>query len=336
MSLHEFLMEDPQCDQLLTGAVLAVGPMLEDPDPAPTLARVAGWAFELAGRMPLPWNFHGAIDALNHYLFQEVGLQGDQETYDDPANAAIPQVIERQAGHAHHPVHPLDGRGPPAGLQRRGGGPARPLHHRPAGWTWASCTSTPSTAAAPWATRTRPGWWSGHRRAGRLRPGHADACLQPRHPGPPGAQPARALPARPDAWAEALWTSTHLVLLYPGESLPYRDRAFVHFKRGRDGGRHAGPQRGHPAGPGDRSGTGAVDGKAAAGVDAWISHASSNWRVPTAGRAFPSGASCSGRPCSGWAWCACTWPCTGRRRPGRSASARSARPSCARSTARRS
>ena len=37
---------------------------------------------------------------------------------------------------------------------------------------------------------------------------------------------------RAHAWSEALWTSTHLVLLSPGESLPYRDRAFVHFKRG--------------------------------------------------------------------------------------------------------
>ena len=89
MSLHEYLRDDPHCGDLLKGAVLAVGPMLADPDPQPVLAVVDGWAFELAGRMPLPWNLHGAIDVLNNYLFQEVGLQGDRETYDDPANAAL-------------------------------------------------------------------------------------------------------------------------------------------------------------------------------------------------------------------------------------------------------
>jgi len=40
MSLHDYLRSDPQCDRLLEGAVLAVGPMLEDPDPGPTLDQV--------------------------------------------------------------------------------------------------------------------------------------------------------------------------------------------------------------------------------------------------------------------------------------------------------
>ena len=64
MSLHEYLMADPQCDQLLAGAVLAVGPMLDAPDPAPTLAVVEGWADELAGRMRLYWRgFDGGEEA---------------------------------------------------------------------------------------------------------------------------------------------------------------------------------------------------------------------------------------------------------------------------------
>jgi regulator of sirC expression with transglutaminase-like and TPR domain len=37
---------------------------------------------------------------------------------------------------------------------------------------------------------------------------------------------------RAHAWSEALWTSTHLVLLTPGEGLAFRDRAMVHFQRG--------------------------------------------------------------------------------------------------------
>ena len=98
MSLHDFLEADPGCGGLLAGAVLAVAPLLEDPDPEPVLRQVHQWADDLAGRMPLPWSFHGAIDVLNHYLFQELGLQGDRETYDDPLNALLPEVVARRKG----------------------------------------------------------------------------------------------------------------------------------------------------------------------------------------------------------------------------------------------
>jgi regulator of sirC expression with transglutaminase-like and TPR domain len=37
---------------------------------------------------------------------------------------------------------------------------------------------------------------------------------------------------RTQAWDEAFWTATHLVLLSPEDPLPYRDRAFVRLKRG--------------------------------------------------------------------------------------------------------
>ena len=231
MSLHEYLMADPQCDRLLEGAVLAVGPMLEDPDPAETVAVVEGWAHELAGRMPLPWNVHGAIDALNHYLLQELGLQGDQETYDDPANAAIPKVIARR-------------RGMPITLSILWMEVARRLGFQAVG------------VALP-----------GHFITGlRLDLGilHFDPFNGGRALGEEGAarlvelatggrstfDPSMLLPVsnrailtrlvrnlhvrflRSQSWSEALWTSTHLVLLSPGESLPFRDRALVHFKRG--------------------------------------------------------------------------------------------------------
>jgi regulator of sirC expression with transglutaminase-like and TPR domain len=231
MSLHEFLMADPQCDQLLAGAVLAVGPMLEDPDPAPTLATVEAWAFELAGRMPLPWNFHSAIDSLNHYLFQEVGLQGDQETYDDPANAAIPRVIARK-------------RGMPITLSILWMDVARRLGFNAVGVALPGHFIT--------GLRTDMGILHFDPFNGGRALGEADAArlVQQATGGRSTFDPVMLLPVsnraiivrlvrnlhvrflRAHAWAEALWTSTHLVLLSPDESLPYRDRAFVHFRRG--------------------------------------------------------------------------------------------------------
>jgi len=234
MSLHEFLMADPQCSELLTGAVLAVGPMLDDPDPAPTLAVVAGWADDLAGLMPLPWNFHGAIDTLNQYLFQEVGLKGDQETYDDPANAAIPRVIARKLGMpitlsilwmdvAHRlgfnavgvalPGHFITGLRLDLGI----------LHFDP----FNGGRALGAEGAARLVERATGG-----------RATFDPAMLLPVSNRAILVRLVRNLHMRflrAHAWAEALWTSTHLVLLSPGESLPYRDRAFVHFKRGEMG-----------------------------------------------------------------------------------------------------
>ncbi|MDR3671013.1 MAG: transglutaminase-like domain-containing protein [Holophaga sp.] len=231
MSLHEYLMEDPQCDQLLKGAVLAVGPMLEEPDPEPTLALLEEWTFDLAGRMPLPWNFHFAIDVLNHYLFQEVGLEGDQETYDDPANAAIPLVIARK-------------RGMPITLSILWMDVARRLGFNAVGVALPGHFIT--------GLRTDLGILHFDPFNGGRALGQADAArlVEQATGGRSSFDPAMLLPVsnrailirlvrnlhvrflRAHAWSEALWTSTHLVLLSPEESLPYRDRAFVHFKRG--------------------------------------------------------------------------------------------------------
>lgn len=98
MSLHEFLLQDPECRDLVAGAIHATAPLLEDPDPGPVCRMVDDWAFDLAARMPLPWNLHHALDELNGYLFRELELRGDQQTYDDPANAALPLVIRRRRG----------------------------------------------------------------------------------------------------------------------------------------------------------------------------------------------------------------------------------------------
>jgi regulator of sirC expression with transglutaminase-like and TPR domain len=231
MSLHEYLQADPQCDRLLAGAVLVVAPMLEDPDPAPVLEVVDAWAFELAGRMPLPWNFHGAIDALNQYLFQEVGLRGDQETYDDPANAAVPKVIARR-------------RGMPITLSILWMEVARRLGFQAVGVALPGhfITGLRTDVGILYFDPFNGGRSLGEEGAARLvelatggRAAFDPAMLVPVSNRAILVRLVRNLHVRflrARAWAEALWTSTHLVLLSPGESLPYRDRAFVRFKRG--------------------------------------------------------------------------------------------------------
>ena len=98
MSLLEYLQEDPACRDLAAGAVHAVAPALDDPDPQLLGAQLDEWADLLAGRMPLPWNTHKALDALNDLLFRELGFGGDRDTYDDPLNALLPAVLLRRKG----------------------------------------------------------------------------------------------------------------------------------------------------------------------------------------------------------------------------------------------
>ena len=231
MSLHEYLRDDPRCDDLLRGAVLAVGPMLEDPDPGPVLAAVAGWALELAGRMPLPWSLHGAIDVLNAYLFQEVGLQGDRDTYDDPANAALPLVLARR-------------RGMPIALSILWMECARRLGFRAIGAALPGhfIVGLELELGTLYFDPFDSGQPVGEEGAARLvalatggRAAFDSSMLQPVSNRAILVRLVRNLHVRfvrSQAWEEALWTSTHLVLLAPEESLSYRDRAFVHFKRG--------------------------------------------------------------------------------------------------------
>lgn len=230
MSLHEFLQEDPDCRKLAEGAIHAVAPALEDPDPAPVTAALEAWAFTLAGRMPLPWNTHKAIDALNDLLFVELGFEGDRETYDDPLNALLPSVIARR-------------KGLPISLSILWVDLARRLGFDAVG------VGLPGHFIA--ALRTDLGL----------------LCFDPFHKGRPvgeegGAQLVKAATAgritfhkemlRPatgreilirlvrnlhlrfmhrEDWEEALWTSTHLILLDPGNPRVHKERAFVHLQR---------------------------------------------------------------------------------------------------------
>lgn len=231
MSLHDYLLLDPACGQLAEGAIHAVAPMLQDPDPEPVLATLDQWAFDLAGRMPLPWSIHGAIDALNHYLFEEMELHGDRITYDDPENAVLPKVIARRKGlPIALSILWID-------VARRLGldavGIALPGHF---------VTALRLDVGMLYFDPFNHGRALGEEDAARI-VRKATSGRITFDPGMLEPIPHRAILLRLvrnlharfvklESWEEALWSATHLILLAPGDTGPYRDRAFVHLKRG--------------------------------------------------------------------------------------------------------
>lgn len=231
MSLHEYLHKDPSCTHLAEGAIHCVSPLLDDPDPAPFLELLDGWTFQLAGRMPLPWNLLAATDALNQFLFQDLKFRGDHKTYDDPANAVLPQVIERR-------------RGLPIALSILWIDVARRLGFDAVG------VGLPGHFLAALRTEVgllcfdpfHRGMAVGEELAAEL-VARATGGQSTFHPSMLTPVSNRAILSRlvrnlhlryqrAEAWDEALWTSTHLTLLNPDEASVYKDRAMIHLHRG--------------------------------------------------------------------------------------------------------
>lgn len=211
--------------------MLAVSPLLEEPDPAPVLQRLGAWELELAARMPLPWSFHAAIDTLNDFLFVEVGLQGDRETYDDPDNALLPKVLARRRGlPISLSILWID-------LARRLGfdavGIALPGH-----FITGVRTDLGILHFDPFHAGRAVGEEDAERLVRRTTGGRLP--FDPGMLAPVGhrailARLVRNLHARflqGEQWEEALWTSTHLILLTPEDPQPFRDRAFLRLHRG--------------------------------------------------------------------------------------------------------
>jgi regulator of sirC expression with transglutaminase-like and TPR domain len=230
MSLFEYLRDDPECLNLAEGAIHAVAPALDDPDPGHVTMQLNEWAFLLAGHMPLPWNLHKAIDALNDFLFTELGFEGDRDTYDDPLNALLPAVITRRKG------LPITLSILWVDLARRMGfdavGVGLPGHYvaamrtdvgllcfdpfhkgRPVG-------EEGSAALVKTATEGRVAF-----HPDMLRPATGRETL---------IRLVRNLHLRymhAEDWEEALWTGTHLILLDPENPRVHKERAFIHLQR---------------------------------------------------------------------------------------------------------
>ena len=234
MSLLEYLRLDPQCRNLAEGAIHAVAPALEDPDPAPVIMQLNEWAFLLAGRMPLPWDTHKALETLNDLLFAELGFEGDRETYDDPLNALLPAVLVRRKGlPIALSILWID-------LARRLGfdavGVGLPGH-----FITALRTGSTLLCFDPFNRGRVVGEEGGAAlvkaaSAGRVT-FHRD-MLRPATDRQILVRLMRNLHLRfmqAEDWEEALWTATHLILLDPGDSRSHKERAFVHLQRDEPG-----------------------------------------------------------------------------------------------------
>ena len=234
MSLLDYLREDPDCVNLAEGAVHAVAPALDDPDPDQVSMQLNEWAFTLAGRMPLPWNTHKAIDALNHLLFEELGFEGDRDTYDDPLNALLPAVIARRKG------LPISLSILWVDLARRMGfdavGVGLPGHY-----IAALRTDFGLLCFDPFHRGRAVGEELGaalvkSATAGRV--AFQRDMLKPATNRETLIRLVRNLHLRfmhAEDWEEALWTGTHLILLEPGNPRVHKERAFIHLQRDEPG-----------------------------------------------------------------------------------------------------
>ncbi|WP_306592044.1 SirB1 family protein [Geothrix sp. 21YS21S-4] len=230
MSLLEYLRTDPDCRNLAEGAIHAVAPALEDPDPADIVMHINEWAFILAGRMPLPWNTHKALDALNHLLFTELGFQGDRETYDDPLNALLPAVVSRRKG------LPISLSILWVALARRMGfdavGVGLPGH-----FIAALRTDMGLLCFDPFHQGRPVGEEAGADLVKAATGGRIPFQREMLRPAPDRtilARLVRNLHLRflhAEDWEEALWTGTHLILLEPENPRAHKERAFVHLQR---------------------------------------------------------------------------------------------------------
>jgi regulator of sirC expression with transglutaminase-like and TPR domain len=231
VSLHEYLRFDPDCQQLAEGAFHAAAPLIEDPDPAKTLACLDSWAYELAGRMPLPWNLHEALDALNEFMFRELGFRGNTETYQDPQNAVLPSVIESKQGlPISLSIIWID-------LAKRLGldavGIALPGH-----FIVGIRLDTGTLYFDPFYGGRPVGEEEADRLVKESTQGRVALKPEMLVPVPHRAillRLVRSLYARftkAQNWDDALWAATHMILLSPGTARPYRDRAFIRIQQG--------------------------------------------------------------------------------------------------------
>jgi regulator of sirC expression with transglutaminase-like and TPR domain len=66
--------------------------------PEPWLAQLDALADEARPTVLRAWSDEARVRALNQFLFDEEGFQGNHEHYEDPLNSLLPDVLERRKG----------------------------------------------------------------------------------------------------------------------------------------------------------------------------------------------------------------------------------------------
>lgn len=83
------LVNDPDTDDLATGALLLAAHADPELDPAQELSRLD----QLANQCSEP-----TLDGVRRLLFRDLGFVGDNDQYYDPANSLLPAVLDRRRG----------------------------------------------------------------------------------------------------------------------------------------------------------------------------------------------------------------------------------------------
>ncbi len=98
LDFQKYLQQPLQQWGLAEGALLIARQEYPALDSAKVLERLGEMAKEAGRRFQ---NAPGPLDkvaALNDYLFRELGFHGDRESYDDPRNSYLPDILERRMG----------------------------------------------------------------------------------------------------------------------------------------------------------------------------------------------------------------------------------------------
>jgi regulator of sirC expression with transglutaminase-like and TPR domain len=108
--IHHFARRDADREFLLfclnkgddlnleTGALLLARTTYPDVNPEAYHALLDSFADAIAPRLSAGLTPRELLGVINHYLFKERGLRGDEETYFDPKNSYLNQVLDRRKG----------------------------------------------------------------------------------------------------------------------------------------------------------------------------------------------------------------------------------------------
>lgn len=92
------LVKGPLPFDTLEACLLVALEEYPDLDLAREVRRVEAMGEEAARRTAGVANFFARLDAIRVYLFEELRFQGSEESYDDPRNAYLNQVLDRRCG----------------------------------------------------------------------------------------------------------------------------------------------------------------------------------------------------------------------------------------------